>query len=85
MAMAYQAMATCTHWFSGSFQGITYLLISDAHFKWSEITKMSSTTASKTVDQLRELLVISSYGLPEKIVMDNSPQFMSENLQHIPR
>ena len=52
MAMAYQAMATSSLHidFAGSFQGRTYLLITDAHFKWPEITKMSSTTASRTVD-----------------------------------
>ena len=37
---------------------------------------MSSTTASRTEDELRKLF--SSYGLPEQIVSDNGPQFVSE-------
>ena len=62
--------------FAGPFRGRTYLLITDAHSKWPEITEMSSTTASRTVDELRKLF--SSYGLPEQIVSDNGPQFVSE-------
>ena len=37
---------------------------------------MPSTTASRTIDELRKLF--SSYGLPEQIVTDNGPQFVSE-------
>ena len=37
---------------------------------------MPSTTANRTVDELCKLF--SSYGLPEQIVMDNGPQFVSE-------
>ena len=37
---------------------------------------MPSTTASRTIDELCKLF--SSYGLPEQIVTDNGPQFMSE-------
>ena len=37
---------------------------------------MTSTTASRTVEELCRLF--SSFGLPEQIVTDNSPQFVSE-------
>ena len=37
---------------------------------------MPSTTAGRTIDKLCKLF--SSYGLPEQIVMDNGPQFVSE-------
>ena len=37
---------------------------------------MPSTTASRTIDELRK--PFSSYGLPEQIVTDNGPQFVSE-------
>ena len=37
---------------------------------------MSSTTASRTVDELCKLF--SSYGLSEQIVMGNGSQFVSE-------
>ena len=38
--------------------------------------KTSSTTASRTVDELHQLL--SSYGLPEQTVSYNDPKFVSE-------
>ena len=62
--------------FAGLFQGRTYLLITDAHSKWPEIIEMTTTTASKTVEELHKLF--SSIGLPEQIVTDNGPQFISE-------
>ena len=37
---------------------------------------MSSTTAEATVQALR--FVFSSHGFPEKIVSDNSPQFIAQ-------
>ena len=52
-----------------------YLLVTDAHSKWPEIVEMKSTTASRTVEELRKLF---SYGLPEQLVTDNGPQFVSE-------
>ena len=61
--------------FAGLFRGRMYLLITDAHSKWPEITEMPSITASRTIDELRKLF--SSYGLPEQIVTDNGPQFVS--------
>ena len=62
--------------FAGPFQGRTYLLVTDAHSKWLEIVEMTSTTASRTVEELRKLF--SSYGLPEQLVTDNGPQFVSD-------
>ena len=62
--------------FAGPFQGRTYLLITDAHSKWPKIAEMSSTTASRTIDELHKLF--SSYWLPEQIVSDNGPQFVSK-------
>lgn len=62
--------------FAGPFQGRMYLLVSDAHSKWPEIISMKSTTASRTIEELRKLF--ASYGLPEQIVTDNGPQFISE-------
>ena len=62
--------------FAGPFQGRTYLLVTDAHSKWPEIVEMKSTTAGRTVEELRKLF--SSYSLPEQIVSDNGPQFALE-------
>ena len=62
--------------FAGPFQGRTYLLVTDAHSKWLEIVEMTSTTASRTVEELRKRF--SSYGLPEQLVTNNGPQFVSD-------
>ena len=48
----------------------------DAYSKWPEVRVMSSTTTSQTLDVLREWF--ASCGLPEHIVTDNGPQFVSE-------
>ena len=37
---------------------------------------MKNTTVNRTIEELRKLF--SSYGLPEQIVTDNGPQFVSE-------
>ena len=62
--------------FAGPFQGRMFILVCDSHSKWPEIITMKSTTASKTIEELRKLF--ASYGLPEQIVTDNGPQFVSE-------
>ena len=63
--------------FAGLFQRRMYLLVSDAHSKWPEIIELKSTTANKTIEELRKLF--ASYGLPEQMVMDNGLQFISEH------
>ena len=74
--MAKQTLATSTLGFAGPFRGKTYLLVTDANSKWPEIVEMRSTTADRTIEELRKMF--SSYGLPEQIVSDNDPQFVAE-------
>ena len=62
--------------FAGPFQGTMFLLAVDAHSKWPEVYAMSTTTASKTIDVLRQ--IFAAYGLPEQVVTDNGPQFVAE-------
>ena len=52
------------------------LLLVDAHSKWPEVHYMSSTTAAKTIQVLRTMF--ARYGIPEQLVSDNGPQFVSE-------
>ncbi|CAB4028058.1 Transposon Tf2-9 poly [Paramuricea clavata] len=66
--------------FAGPFLGMMFLVIVDAHSKWSEVITMhSKTTTSKTVEALRT--VFARNGLPEQLVSDNGPQFTAEEFQ----
>jgi len=61
--------------FAGPFEGTMLFVLVDAHSKWPEVYPMKSTTASHTIDVLRK--IFAAYGLPEQLVSDNSPQFVS--------
>jgi transposase InsO family protein len=52
-----------------------YLILIDSHSKWVDVKPMSSTTAEKTIDELR--LIFAEHGLPESLVSDNGPPFTS--------
>ena len=56
--------------------GGSYLIVVDAHSKWPEVHHMSTTTTTKTIQVLRSLF--ARYGIPEQLVSDNGPQFVSE-------
>ena len=61
--------------FAGPFLGRMFFIAVDAHSKWPEVFKMTTTTVAKTIVVLRHQF--ASYGLPEQIVSDNGPQFSS--------
>lgn len=61
--------------FAGPWKGKMFFLLMDAHSKWPEIVEMKTTTAADTIAVLRR--VFSSFGLPEQLVSDNGPQFVS--------
>ena len=52
-----------------------FLICVDAHSKWPKVIKMGSITAERTVDELR--ILFGAYGLPNQIVTDTGPQFIS--------
>ena len=58
-----------------------FLLVTDAHSKWPEILEMPSTTSTRTIDKLRQSF--AAYGLPEQVVTDNGPQFVSQDFANI--
>ena len=62
--------------FAGPFQGSMFLVAVDAHSKWPEVEIMPTTTSAKTNEVLRKMF--AAYGLPEQIVTDNGPQFISD-------
>ncbi len=53
-----------------------YLVLVDAHSKWMEVQIMKNITSSKTIEILR--LIFATHGLPQKIVTDNGPSFVSD-------
>ena len=61
--------------FAGPFLGKMFFIAVDGHSKWPEVVEMAQVTTSKTVDIL--IYLFSCYGLPEQIVSDNGPQFIS--------
>lgn len=61
--------------FAGPFLGEMFLIVVDAQSKWMEVLTMSSTTAGSTINALRYLF--SRFGLPQELVSDNGPQFVS--------
>ncbi|XP_061196633.1 uncharacterized protein K02A2.6-like [Saccostrea echinata] len=65
--------------FAGPFQGNMFFVVVDAFSKWPEVVQMSTTTADRTVDVLRR--IFSRNGLPDQLVSDNGPQFVSETFQ----
>ena len=70
----------CVHLdFAGPFLGHMFMIMVDAHSKWPEIVEMSSTTTKQTIAVLNK--VFAAYGLPEQVVSDNGPQFISDEFQ----
>ena len=60
--------------------GVYFFVVVNAHSKWPEVFSTSSTTTHKTIEMLSHLF--AAYGLPEEIVSDNGPQFMSDEMLH---
>ena len=56
--------------------GGSYLIVVDAHAKWPVVHHMSTATKTKTILVLQSLF--AKYGIPEQLVSDNGPQFVSE-------
>ena len=64
--------------FAGPFQERMFLIAIDAHSKWPEVVEMLTLTATQTVAVLRKMFAAN--GLPEQVVSDNGPKFVSEDL-----
>ena len=72
-------------WATGPFQRIHidfcqkgsdyFLVVVDSHSKWIEVQHMTSITTEKTINELR--LIFAQHRLPEEVVSDNGPQFVS--------
>ena len=55
----------------------------DSHSKWLEVKIMPSTTSNATIEKLRDMF--SHYGLPDQLVRDNGPQFISNEFSQFMR
>ena len=60
---------------AGPFMNKSFLIVVDTYSKWAEVIEMSQTTAARMISVLRQ--VFSSLSIPEQIVLDNGPQFVS--------
>lgn len=60
--------------------GAQFLIIVDAYSKWIDVEIMSSTTTEATIKVLRRFF--SNYGIPNYIVSDNGPQFISQEFKN---
>ena len=62
--------------FAGPFLGHMFLLVVDSHSKWLEVEILPIKVSSeRTIQCLRSLF--ARYDLPDQLVSDNGPQFVS--------
>ena len=65
--------------YAGPLRGRMILIVVDAHSKWIEAFPVPSATSSATIEKLRTLF--AQFGLPETVVSDNAPYFMSQEFE----
>lgn len=65
--------------YAGPIKGHMFLVIVDAHTKWVEVHVMTSSTANATIESLRT--TFAQLGLPQTVVTDNGPCFVSEEFE----
>ena len=69
--------------FACPFRGQMWLILIDSYSKCPELVRRRTTTASKTINELR--LIFARFGIPEQILTENVPQFVSEEFQEFTR
>ena len=69
--------------FAGPLEGKNILIVIDAHCKWIEAASTPSTSSAAVIEVLRSLF--ARFGLPETIVTDNGPGFVSSEFEEFLR
>jgi hypothetical protein len=57
--------------FAGPFLGTMFFIVVDAYSKWPEVVPMTTTSTTKTIEELRSMFARN--GIPDQIVSDNGP------------
>ena len=65
--------------YCGPVDGAMLLVIIDAHSKWMDVHKVRSSSATATVEKLRESF--ACHGIPETLVTDNATCFSCPEFQ----
>lgn len=56
-----------------------FVIVMDAHFKWSEVFPRALTNTTRTIEELRKLF--TAHGLPKQLVSDNGPQLIANEFR----
>ena len=61
------------------YKGNQYLLLSDEYSKFPIIRKLTTTTSHAIINHLKS--IFAEYGIPDKLVSDNGPQYSSKEFK----
>ena len=60
-------------------EGVTYLLVVDYFSRYPEVIRLNTTTSQAIISALKS--IFSRYGIPEILISDNGPQYISQEMK----
>ena len=60
-------------------KGSTYLLVADYYSRFVEVQKLTTTTSSSIITQLKA--IFARFEFPATLITDNGPQFDSQHMK----